>query len=75
MDEEKHPGHLPRAYTITHSDITAKLTLAVSQTINRAQVITNKEGVAALLAVEYGIFFFFISICINEFLVSVARMV
>ncbi|XP_031493988.1 protein STAY-GREEN homolog, chloroplastic-like [Nymphaea colorata] len=38
VDEEKHPGNLPRAYTITHSDITAKLTLAVSQTINRAQL-------------------------------------
>lgn len=38
VDQEKHPGHLPRAYTLTHSDITAKITLAVSQTINRSQV-------------------------------------
>eukprot|EP01018_Ginkgo_biloba_P018871 Gb_18903 [translate_table: standard] len=38
VDEEKHPGHIPRTYTLTHSDITAKLTLAISQTINRAQL-------------------------------------
>ncbi|CAA6666974.1 unnamed protein product [Spirodela intermedia] len=38
VDQEKHPGHLPRAYTLTHSDITAKITLAVSQTINRSQL-------------------------------------
>jgi len=36
--EEKHPAHLPRTYTLTHSDITAKLTLAISQTINKDQV-------------------------------------
>ncbi|KAJ6807501.1 protein STAY-GREEN, chloroplastic-like [Iris pallida] len=29
VDEEKHPGKLPRTYTLTHSDITSKLTLAV----------------------------------------------
>lgn len=39
VDEEMHPGHgLPRTYTLTHCDITAELTLAVSQTINRAQL-------------------------------------
>ncbi|XP_042458810.1 protein STAY-GREEN, chloroplastic-like [Zingiber officinale] len=37
-EEEKHPGKLPRAYTLTHSDITAKITLAISDTINRAQL-------------------------------------
>lgn len=40
--EEKHPGKLPmlpRVYTFTHSDITSKLTLAISQTINYSQVI------------------------------------
>jgi hypothetical protein len=36
--EEKHPGHLPRTYTLTHSDITAKITLAISQTINKDQL-------------------------------------
>uniref|UniRef100_A0A0C9QL26 TSA: Wollemia nobilis Ref_Wollemi_Transcript_28924_1096 transcribed RNA sequence n=1 Tax=Wollemia nobilis TaxID=56998 RepID=A0A0C9QL26_9CONI len=36
--EEKHPAHLPRTYTLTHSDITAKITLAISQTINKAQL-------------------------------------
>eukprot|EP00252_Welwitschia_mirabilis_P024504 TRINITY_DN7300_c0_g1_i14.p1 TRINITY_DN7300_c0_g1~~TRINITY_DN7300_c0_g1_i14.p1 ORF type:complete len:255 (+),score=16.87 TRINITY_DN7300_c0_g1_i14:200-964(+) len=36
--EEKHPGHLPRTYTLTHSDLTAKLTLAISQTINKDQL-------------------------------------
>lgn len=36
--EEKHPAHLPRTYTLTHSDITAKLTLAISQTINKDQL-------------------------------------
>lgn len=29
---------LPRTYTLTHSDVTARLTLAVSHTINRAQL-------------------------------------
>nr|AAW82958.1 senescence-inducible chloroplast stay-green protein [Sorghum bicolor] len=29
---------LPRTYTLTHSDVTASLTLAVSHTINRAQL-------------------------------------
>lgn len=38
VDEKKHPGNLPRTYTLTHSDITAKLTLAISQTINNSQV-------------------------------------
>lgn len=37
-DEKKHPGYLPRTYTLTHSDITAKLTLAISQTINNSQL-------------------------------------
>lgn len=36
--KDEHPDQLPRAYTLTHSDITAKLTLAVSQTINKAQI-------------------------------------
>nr|CAD1821434.1 unnamed protein product [Ananas comosus var. bracteatus] len=38
VDGEKHPEKLPRAYTLTHSDITSKLTLAISHTINRAQL-------------------------------------
>ncbi|XP_011628941.1 protein STAY-GREEN, chloroplastic [Amborella trichopoda] len=38
VEEDKHPAKLPRTYTLTHSDITAKLTLAISQTINRAQL-------------------------------------
>ncbi|XVF52784.1 hypothetical protein PTKIN_Ptkin05aG0046600 [Pterospermum kingtungense] len=39
VDEKKHPGKLPRTYTLTHSDITSKLTLAISQTINNSQVL------------------------------------
>jgi len=38
VDEKKHPAKLPRTYTLTHSDITAKLTLAISQSINNSQV-------------------------------------
>lgn len=38
VDEEKHPPKLPRTYTLTHSDITSKITLAVSQTINNSQL-------------------------------------
>ncbi|XP_068651286.1 protein STAY-GREEN, chloroplastic-like isoform X2 [Aristolochia californica] len=38
VDEKKHPGNLPRTYTLTHSDITSKITLAISHTINRAQL-------------------------------------
>ncbi|XP_047168200.1 protein STAY-GREEN, chloroplastic-like [Vigna umbellata] len=38
VDENKHPGNLPRTYTLNHSDITAKLTLAISQTINNSQL-------------------------------------
>ncbi|CAK9173101.1 unnamed protein product [Ilex paraguariensis] len=37
VDEKKHPGKLPRTYTLTHSDITSKLTLAISQSINNSQ--------------------------------------
>ncbi|KAH9300496.1 hypothetical protein KI387_012079, partial [Taxus chinensis] len=36
VDGEKQD--LPRTYTLTHSDITAHLTLAISQTINKAQL-------------------------------------
>ncbi|KAA8522325.1 hypothetical protein F0562_013314 [Nyssa sinensis] len=38
VDDKKHPGQLPRTYTLTHSDITSKLTLAISQTINNSQL-------------------------------------
>ncbi|CAA0396190.1 unnamed protein product [Arabidopsis thaliana] len=38
VDEKKHPSTLPRTYTLTHSDITAKLTLAISQSINNSQL-------------------------------------
>ncbi|KAF8379383.1 hypothetical protein HHK36_028817 [Tetracentron sinense] len=38
VDEKKHPGNLPRTYTLTHSDVTSKLTLAISQTINNSQL-------------------------------------
>ncbi|KAK9716496.1 hypothetical protein RND81_06G237400 [Saponaria officinalis] len=38
VDEEKHPPKLPRTYTLTHSDITSKLTLAISQSINISQL-------------------------------------
>lgn len=40
VDEKKHPSTLPRTYTLTHSDITAKLTLAISHSINNSQVNT-----------------------------------
>jgi len=43
VDENKHPGNLPRTYTLTHSDITAKLTLAISQTINNSQVFFSSH--------------------------------
>ncbi|XP_034674590.1 protein STAY-GREEN homolog, chloroplastic-like isoform X2 [Vitis riparia] len=32
VDEKNHQGKLPRIYTLTHSDMTSKLTLAISQT-------------------------------------------
>ncbi|XP_074264859.1 protein STAY-GREEN 1, chloroplastic-like [Silene latifolia] len=38
VDEEKHPAKLPRTYTLTHSDVTSKITLAISQTINNSQL-------------------------------------
>lgn len=38
VDEKKHPSKLPRTYTLTHSDTTAKLTLAISHSINNSQV-------------------------------------
>lgn len=40
VDEKKHPSNLPRTYTLTHSDITANLTLAISHSINNSQVIS-----------------------------------
>ncbi|KAM7491322.1 hypothetical protein LguiA_034243 [Lonicera macranthoides] len=39
VDEKMHPAKLPRTYTLTHCDITSKLTLAISQTINNSQVL------------------------------------
>ncbi|PWA57806.1 stay green protein [Artemisia annua] len=42
-DEQKHNnGYLPRTYTVTHSDITSKLTLAISQTINNSQLCSSR---------------------------------
>ncbi|KAK4800708.1 hypothetical protein SAY86_021195 [Trapa natans] len=38
VDDKKHPGKLPRTYTLTHSDITSKITLAISQSINNSQL-------------------------------------
>ncbi|KAL6280234.1 hypothetical protein ACE6H2_017115 [Prunus campanulata] len=38
VDEKNHPGKLQRTYTLTHSDITSKLTLAISQTIDNSQL-------------------------------------
>lgn len=38
-EEKLHPPKLPRTYTLTHCDLTSKLTLAISQTINNSQVI------------------------------------
>lgn len=40
LGKEDENGHLqqPRIYTLTHSDTTAKITLAVAQEINKAQV-------------------------------------
>ncbi|XP_051130033.1 protein STAY-GREEN homolog, chloroplastic-like [Andrographis paniculata] len=41
LDEKRNPGKiriLPRIYTLTHSDLTAKLTLAISHTINNSQL-------------------------------------
>ncbi len=35
---KEHPDRLPRIYTLTHSDVTSKITLAVSREINKAQV-------------------------------------
>ncbi|KAK9668232.1 hypothetical protein RND81_13G043100 [Saponaria officinalis] len=38
VDKEKYTPKLPRTYTLTHSDITSKLTLAISHTINNSQL-------------------------------------
>uniref|UniRef100_A0A251UFN9 Putative staygreen protein n=1 Tax=Helianthus annuus TaxID=4232 RepID=A0A251UFN9_HELAN len=38
VDDKKHPGDLPRTYTLTHSDVTSNLTLAISQSINNNQL-------------------------------------
>ncbi|XP_058105600.1 protein STAY-GREEN homolog, chloroplastic-like [Magnolia sinica] len=38
VDEEKHPGSISRTYTLTHCDISSKLTLTISQTINQTQL-------------------------------------
>ncbi|KAH8955056.1 hypothetical protein BDL97_08G114900 [Sphagnum fallax] len=36
--DKEHPDRLPRIYTLTHSDVTSKITLAVSREINKAQL-------------------------------------
>lgn len=38
VDKDEHPSMFPRIYTLTHSDLTSKLTLAISQSINNSQV-------------------------------------
>ncbi|KAL5186451.1 Protein STAY-GREEN, chloroplastic [Glycine soja] len=38
VDQKKHPSYLPRTYTLTHCDITSKITLSISQTINKTQL-------------------------------------
>ncbi|MFS7941702.1 putative staygreen protein [Helianthus anomalus] len=39
VDDKKHPGNdLPRTYTLTHSDVTSNLTLAISPSINNNQL-------------------------------------
>ncbi|KAB5564441.1 hypothetical protein DKX38_004495 [Salix brachista] len=52
VDDKKHPGNLPRTYTLTHSDITAKLTLAISQTINNSQNQLLREQIQKLKGEE-----------------------
>lgn len=37
-EDKKHPDETPRIYTLTHSDVTSKITLAISREINKAQV-------------------------------------
>ncbi|GAB2259601.1 hypothetical protein Droror1_Dr00010456 [Drosera rotundifolia] len=37
-DGQQHPWKLPRTYTLTHSDVTSMLTLAISETINNSQL-------------------------------------
>ena len=53
-NEEKHPPKLPRTYTLTHSDITAKLTLAVSQTINNSQVTLALTRLCIFICTLFG---------------------
>lgn len=36
--DKEHPDDRPRIYTLTHSDVTSKITLAISREINKAQV-------------------------------------
>lgn len=62
VDEEKHPGKLPRTYTLTHSDITSKLTLAISQTINNPQVYNT---ITQRLNKEYILFIIIIFLCVS----------
>lgn len=38
VNVDEHPDDLPRIYTLTHCDITAMLTLTISQSINKAQL-------------------------------------
>lgn len=39
--DKEHPDNLPRIYTLTHSDVTSKITLAISREINKAQVCSS----------------------------------
>jgi len=36
--DKEHPDDRPRIYTLTHSDVTSKITLAISREINKAQL-------------------------------------
>ncbi|KAK4747869.1 hypothetical protein SAY87_014455 [Trapa incisa] len=48
VDDKKHPGKLPRTYTLTHSDITSKITLAISQSINNSQLPSKSTKLCSL---------------------------
>jgi hypothetical protein len=57
--EKEHPDELPRIYTLTHSDVTSKITLAISREINKAQVLSYFE--TETYAVREG--FFHVHVC------------
>lgn len=79
MDQNKHPGHLPRTYTLTHCDFSSNITLPISHSINNSQVvyipylIRSKNGVGLVLSYMHFYMLAFYSVVGTTFFLSLIK--